>query len=590
MEGSLSRLVLPQTIDDAIVACMYLNIDYLWVDRLCILQDDDPDKKSYWLNSMGDIYAQSYVTIIALDGDDAEHGLPGVNMVKRTTPWIQAAQDIYLLLPPPYYDQCLRDSKWSTRGWTFQEGMLATRRLVFSDTRVFYEYSYPRTVQDETYGSYPRNIQDEIYGSYDKLPMGDGLTLGSYYCAMVEFTRRKLTCESDVLRAFAGVLRTRWGPNTYYGIPLAIFSHAILWTSESKSYSTRNAASGDVFPTWSWSSTLNQITFSEVVGDDLGLKKVRASLATWAIPSKLNQGPALRIVANTLGEPEELDELDELKSLNRRDEETIPPSERIKDEQQISLATLMVGDKASMIKMQCQRRSREFMRLRLAVLMAWRCGCFSGTLPEILNTTTTWKEYENIASQWRSLGQLCDEAHGMPWGKMSEQDQEMRFPLSMRQDSPPGSIFVYTQSVSLNPLKLSLKNGYFEEDRLVIEVDDFVAQVNPGSINLERVNHVRQQNLNSQFELLALSVTHKDLMRPWRFEIKEEEEELLKDEDYWYDSAGEPLGGLISGVPFQIELMLVETENGVSRRVGLAWAFLKHWINRNPQHRTFHLV
>ncbi|GKZ26625.1 hypothetical protein AbraCBS73388_002874 [Aspergillus brasiliensis] len=553
-EGSLTSDILPQTIDDAIVACRSIGIDYLWVDRLCILQDDDPDTKAYWLNSMGDIYAQSYVTIVALAGKDAEHGLPGVNMVKRPGYRVRTTQGIYLIDQGPDYAEILQGSRWANRGWTFQEAALSTRRLVFSDMRVFYECYHSETMQDEVYGAYSKPYETSV------------APLSSYGQAVEDFTKRELTWESDVLRAFSGVLHTGWGPHSYYGLPLSIFSDAVLWKAWDWSYPTRNAASGEAFPTWSWASIKCPISIISAGISESEQHKLRASLAIWAIPNKPSRRPALQVIPNTLGEAGGLNELEELELLNRRYEEAL-------------------ADRGPM-----DYGPRSFsMWARLAVVIAWRCGCFSGSLPSILHTQATWTEYEKIVSNWKSLAQLCDEAHGMPGGNMSEADMAVRFPMSIRQECPPpppppppGSIFVYTQSLNVNPLKLSLKREHYHRDQYAIEHgDDFMAQVIPGSLNLERINHVRQQNPDSVFHLLSLSILPDDCIRPLG--------PVLKDEDFWYDSAGTKLRGIVHR-PFEIELMLVETENGMSRRVGLAWAYLKHWVDQKPQFGTFHLV
>ena len=73
---------IPQTIKDAIDLTKSLDISYLWVDSLCIIQDDDYSKKSL-LRAMPIIYASAYFTIIAADGENANHGLRGVRCQPR---------------------------------------------------------------------------------------------------------------------------------------------------------------------------------------------------------------------------------------------------------------------------------------------------------------------------------------------------------------------------------------------------------------------------------------------------------------------------------------------------------------------------
>ncbi|PYH28174.1 HET domain-containing protein [Aspergillus neoniger CBS 115656] len=429
-EGSLNSDRLPQTIDDAIVACRKLGIDYLWVDCLCILQDEHPNQKAYWLDSMGAIYAKSFVTIVALAGENADHGLPGVNKVSRVTCW----------------------------GWTFQEAALSTRRLLFSDTRVFYECCHTEHVQADSYGK-----------RYDvKIA---AIPLFCYSRMVEDFTNRDLTCESDVLRAFAGVLHTNWGQECYYGLPLRIFRDAIIWTAVNKIHPRRHAAPGDVFPTWSWSSIKGPIEMR---------KATRTSLAIWAIPSRSSHQPDLQFITYSVWNAGKLEESKKLKFEKEVDEK---------------VKVLYLNEKEQ----------------RLAAIMAWKCGCFSGSLPSILNTRATLKNYERILGKWRSHAQLCEEAHGMLGNNMREQDMNARFPSYMRQACSSGSILIYTQSLNLNQLRLGKKSQkYYEEEVFIIEAGDFVAEVITGSLNMERINLVQQKDPNSQFTLLALSVTHND--------------------------------------------------------------------------------
>ncbi len=75
---SLSKAweIVPATIQDAIILARKLEIRFLWVDRLCIVQDDEDSIQSN-MAQMASIYAQSYFTIIATEGD-SETGIPGI--------------------------------------------------------------------------------------------------------------------------------------------------------------------------------------------------------------------------------------------------------------------------------------------------------------------------------------------------------------------------------------------------------------------------------------------------------------------------------------------------------------------------------
>lgn len=72
--------LLPKTIRDTIRLVKLLGINYLWVDCLCIVQDD-AELKHAQIQEMGAVFAQAYVTIIAANGWDANHGLRGIRNV-----------------------------------------------------------------------------------------------------------------------------------------------------------------------------------------------------------------------------------------------------------------------------------------------------------------------------------------------------------------------------------------------------------------------------------------------------------------------------------------------------------------------------
>jgi Heterokaryon incompatibility protein (HET) len=83
-EGSLAEenegVIVPRTIRHTMRLVELMGERFLWVDRLCISQDDE-ESKHMQLANMADIYANAYLTIIAANGWDAEHGLRGIQDV-----------------------------------------------------------------------------------------------------------------------------------------------------------------------------------------------------------------------------------------------------------------------------------------------------------------------------------------------------------------------------------------------------------------------------------------------------------------------------------------------------------------------------
>jgi hypothetical protein len=77
----LAQEKLPKTIKDAMTLTSRLGERYLWVDVLCIIQDDTEDNsdKRIQMERMCTIYTNAILTIIAGEGKDADAGLSRVN-------------------------------------------------------------------------------------------------------------------------------------------------------------------------------------------------------------------------------------------------------------------------------------------------------------------------------------------------------------------------------------------------------------------------------------------------------------------------------------------------------------------------------
>ncbi|KAK8133436.1 hypothetical protein PG984_005448, partial [Apiospora sp. TS-2023a] len=65
---------IPKTFQDSIKFCLGLSIKYLWIDALCIVQDDTYDWEVESAN-MGRIFQNSYITLAATNGQNDTSGL-----------------------------------------------------------------------------------------------------------------------------------------------------------------------------------------------------------------------------------------------------------------------------------------------------------------------------------------------------------------------------------------------------------------------------------------------------------------------------------------------------------------------------------
>ncbi|RMY78464.1 hypothetical protein D0864_09275 [Hortaea werneckii] len=65
---------IPSTITDAFAITRRLGLRYIWVDALCIVQDDEDDWNGE-VGNMHEIFAGSYLTLLAAEADSAAGGL-----------------------------------------------------------------------------------------------------------------------------------------------------------------------------------------------------------------------------------------------------------------------------------------------------------------------------------------------------------------------------------------------------------------------------------------------------------------------------------------------------------------------------------
>jgi len=334
--GSLNNVKLPRSITDTITACQKLGQRYCWIDRICIIQDDDYEQKLVQLDQMGVIYREATFTIVALAGSGATFGLPGVTLPRHQRQRTLDLHGVQLVESVPSIQICLQQSPWNTRAWTYQEGETASKILYFTDYGVYYRCRHENKLRVKSEG--PAEVASLFTND------------GNYLDRIESYTKRNMTYPSDILNAFAGILHGMYGEDTFYGLPVGAFDRAILWDASEYTHPRRKYDTNDanhIFPTWSWSSAYGPIYFK-------GASTRGCSLAYWAASSYLLHEDAFKI---SVFKPNEEDEK-------------------------------LFYDRSPKLESQ------------IPGALAWLNGCIRTTTPEYLQMDTYMKYFERLYAQW----------------------------------------------------------------------------------------------------------------------------------------------------------------------------------------------
>lgn len=100
---------------------------------------DDADNKVSDISRMDLTYFSAFLNIVAAAGDNADIGLPGVSRLERSTLQKKAKlSDCEIVQALPSLPKTVGSLLWDTRGWTYQERILATRCLFFTPFQVYF--------------------------------------------------------------------------------------------------------------------------------------------------------------------------------------------------------------------------------------------------------------------------------------------------------------------------------------------------------------------------------------------------------------------------------------------------------------------
>ncbi|KAK5447946.1 hypothetical protein LTS15_009445 [Exophiala xenobiotica] len=277
---------LPQTITDAIRVAQHLQIPYLWVDSMCILQCSRADKDQE-ISRLRQYFRGAYVTIIAASAKSSTEGFLGIR--PSHSPRVRLPlKEVGVDTPPATVsvrlDRCqYRPSVEPTtsRAWTLEEAVLSPRALIFASNTLQYSCEtgtwYARS--GLSYGSrqlHPMTLRNAIDGPTAGSTYGEEalasrrVYLRAAWLSLVsDYSGRKMTHAQDRLVALAAlaeefaVVQSQYEPALNLKYLAGFWEHdllkSLLWHTVDTAKSPRPTMY--LGPTWSWASTNGRVVF-----------------------------------------------------------------------------------------------------------------------------------------------------------------------------------------------------------------------------------------------------------------------------------------------------------------------------------------
>lgn len=252
---------LPKTIADAAFITRELGFRYLWVDAICLMQDDAEEMLSE-SSQMDKVYSGASLNLAATSSKDSHGGLFYSRNVAALQPCIVdiTGSDI---IPGTYY--CLRSTIWqdlidrsplAARAWVLQERALAKRTLHFTRNELLWECQEKCCAESFSDGIPAQLGASEKYTSVVSFNKKEHhRQVGNWHEIVRAYTQANLTYRSDKLIAMSALARqyatrNRFRERDYIvGLWRSELPNALLWHIEKGLRPTKYRA-----PSWTWAS------------------------------------------------------------------------------------------------------------------------------------------------------------------------------------------------------------------------------------------------------------------------------------------------------------------------------------------------
>lgn len=267
-QNGMKASSLPQTIQDAIKVTFELGLRFLWIDSLCIVQDDPVDR-SEQISQMSKIYGSAILTIAASRARMVEEGFLGSRYEEHllgrhcTLPLMNQNGDIgeiSAIIMPKEVNEPL-----DSRGWAFQERILSRRIVdfgIWSTRWICPGVITPNPYFDKGHRMMHRLEEPDTDTSMINPPPSRDALDRTWREDVEEYAARTLSNSTDRILAISGVA-DRFGrlyQDQYYA---GHWAHSLpqdlLWKVRSPG-PQQTETDAYLGPSWSWVSVIQPVS------------------------------------------------------------------------------------------------------------------------------------------------------------------------------------------------------------------------------------------------------------------------------------------------------------------------------------------
>ncbi|KAI1325350.1 heterokaryon incompatibility protein-domain-containing protein [Xylariaceae sp. FL0255] len=256
---------------DVFRLCKAIGFKYIWIDALCIVQDDDSDKVRE-LSKMADIYMGSSLTVCISDQDSTQGVLRRPHGTHIYTTNVDSKSSTVYARQFLRNEDLITQSVWSSRGWTLQERALSSRKLILGRHKMTWECFEHRIGEDDLRVRVHHSTNEPINRCYRGHLWDDESPYSSWYAIIEEVTGREFTNPSDKIEAVAGLARQFSSSKTFpageryiAGLWAQDTLNGLAWKTVRHGSSSGSLPSDSCMrpgtPSWSWTAGEGAVEF-----------------------------------------------------------------------------------------------------------------------------------------------------------------------------------------------------------------------------------------------------------------------------------------------------------------------------------------